>query len=410
MSTTRVERPPLAEDPAEVAERVMAARHLLRHPLVPTSPENATVLRAVRRHQGELVRLFADGVGYRLHVDPSGARLFKTGLGADATRPLKRRSGASFTPRAYALLTLVLAALTRSRNQLLVDELVAQVRSAAVDAAVDVDLDAIGDRRALHAALVALIDLGVLSERDGDLEHWADKRTQSLLDVHRDLLVLLVAAPIGSAGSPEELVVVAALPSAVGGARLAVRRRLLESPLLTTADLPEEHAEWWSRNRHREREWFRDRFGLEVELRAEGAVAIDPEESLTDVEFPGRGGTRHLALLCLEVLADDAREGATPDTPWRAVPLERARVRCLQVLERWADVLRRDQREDPDRAVSEALGVLEALGLVREGSSESGSRTLEVHAAACRYAPAPVLAEAAESGEASLFDLGNHDD
>ena len=76
MSTTRVERPPLAEDPAEVAERVMAARHLLRHPLVPTCPENATVLRAVRRHQGELVRLFADGAGYRLHVDPSGARLF----------------------------------------------------------------------------------------------------------------------------------------------------------------------------------------------------------------------------------------------------------------------------------------------------------------------------------------------
>ena len=33
----------------------------------------------------------------------------------------------------------------------------------------------------------------------------------------------------------------------------------LESPVLTVADLPEEHAEWWRRNRHREREWFHDR-------------------------------------------------------------------------------------------------------------------------------------------------------
>ncbi len=410
MRPATVERPPLAEDPGEVAERVMAARHLLRHPLVPSGPSNATVLRAVRRHQAELTRLFADGTGYRLQVDPSGARLYKAGLGRDATRPARRRSGTPFTPRTYALLCLVLAALTRSRTQLLVDELVAQVRSAAVDAGVDVDLDGISDRRALHAALAALIDLGVLSERDGDLEHWADKRTQSLLDVRRDLLTLLVAAPLGSARSPDELLDVASLPSAVGGARVAVRRRLLESPVLTVADLPEEHADWWRRNRNRESEWFRDRFGLHVELRAEGAVAIDPDDEVSDEQFPGRGGTRHLALLCLEALADAVRTGAAPGEPWRAIPLDRAWTRCREVLERWAEALRRDQREDPERAVTDALALLVSFGLVRHASSEAGTAVLEVHAAACRYAPAPVLVERSGTGEVSLFDVGVRND
>lgn len=408
-----VERPPLAQDPHEVADRVSAARHLLRHPLVPADARNAQVLRLVRRHQGELTRLFADGVGYRLVVDPGAARLFKAGLGRDGTRPLLRRSGTAFTPRAYALLCLVLAALTRSRTQLLVDELVAQVRSSAVDAGVDVDLDGITDRRALHAALLALVDLGVLRERDGDLEHWADKRTQSLLDVRRDLLSLLVSAPLSSARSPGELLDEASLPSAAGGARVAVRRRLLESPVLAVADLPEDHAEWWRRNRNRESEWFSDRFGLTLELRAEGALAVDPDDELTDEEFPGRGGTRHLALLCLEVLASEGVAGADAGQAWAAVPVARAVELCRRVLDEWAEVLRRDQREAPDRAVDEALAVLESMGLVRrttasglvDGTPDAVPRdTLWVHAAASRYAPAPVIAERSASGELSLFD------
>ncbi|GAA4406686.1 hypothetical protein GCM10023168_21960 [Fodinibacter luteus] len=422
MSRVPVERPPLAEDPHDVAERVEAARHLLRHPLVPADERHARILRLVRRHQGELTRMFADGAGYRLHVDPSGARLFKTGLGRDATRPLLRRSGTPFTPRAYALFSLVLAALTRSRTQLLVDELVAQVRSAAVDAGVDVDLDGIVDRRALHAALLALVDLGVLRERDGDLEHWVDKRTQSLLDVRRDLLAILVATPLSSARSPDELLDRASLPSAVGGARVSVRRRLLESPVLTVTDLPDEHAEWWRRNRNRESEWFRDRFGLVLELRAEGAIAVDPADALTDEEFPGRGGTRHLALLCLEALADDARDGSAHGQAWRGIPLDRAEERCRAVLEKWRDVLRRDQRESPAQAVDEAIAVLESMGVARRERGAGGGRDqhgpdqqagvgiLWVHAASSRYAPAPAIAERADSGELSLFATGGEDD
>ncbi|HSC86550.1 MAG TPA: DUF2398 family protein, partial [Polyangiaceae bacterium] len=164
-----------------------AARALLRTPLLHLE-SHPDELAAVRRHRDELSRLFAEGMGYRLVVEPGFARLVKTGLVGDATRGLRRRNDALFTPRRYALLALTLAALARGRRQVMVDELVAGVRSAAVDAGLDIDLDAIAERRALHSALVALIDLGVISERDGDLENWAERRTEALLDVHRDRL------------------------------------------------------------------------------------------------------------------------------------------------------------------------------------------------------------------------------
>ena len=113
--TTTADRIAATADPQDLAERRRAARALLKRPLLASGSTDPDDLRLVRRHQSELIRLFADGLGYRLQVDPTSARLFKTGLGTDSTRPLRRRSGASFTPRAYALLCLTIAALTRAR-------------------------------------------------------------------------------------------------------------------------------------------------------------------------------------------------------------------------------------------------------------------------------------------------------
>ena len=80
--------------------------------------------------------------------------------------------------------------------------------------------------------------------RDGDLLRWAEGAdTTSLLDVRRDRLRLLVAASPSGATGPADLLATAALPSAAGGARVAVRRRLLEQPVLTTDGLPAEQAE-----------------------------------------------------------------------------------------------------------------------------------------------------------------------
>jgi uncharacterized protein (TIGR02678 family) len=418
VTTTRIERPAPAVDHLAVAERTQAARALLQHPLMTAGGPFAEELRLVRRHQSELVRLFAEGLGYRLVVEPGAARLFKAGLGDDCSRPLNKRSGAPFTPRAYALLCLTIAALTRGKAQLLVDELVSQVRSAAADAQIAVDLDSSADRRALYAALTVLVRLGVLSERDGDLDHWADKATQSLLDVHREILSLMISAPLSSATSPQDLLVTVVLPSAAGGARTAIRRTLVESPLMSLERLDEAQADWWRRNRNREREWFRDRFDLDLELRAEGALAVDPQDELTDIVFPGKGATKHLALLLLEQvagLARDAHQGAglanaTRDAEgsavWRVVPDRAVHAAASEVLALWQEGLRRDQRENPDAAVREALNLLRQLGLLRR--CEDGD-AWAVHASAARYATRTTLAEASGSGERSLFDLDQED-
>jgi uncharacterized protein (TIGR02678 family) len=399
--TAAPERPAPAPDLYAEAEVRQAARALLRHPLLYRGAGHDEELALVRRHRTELTRLFADGLGYRLVVEPGLARLLKTGL-TTASRGLRRRNDQLFTPRRYALLALTLAALARARSQLMVDELVAEVRAAAVDAGIDLDLDAISDRRALHAALLALIDLGVLSERDGDLEHWADKRTDSLLDVHRDRLAVLIAAPLGGCQSPGDVLAVVAVPSAAGGARVAARRLLAEHPVLSVDDLTEEQREWWRRNRHREREWFRRALGLDLELRAEGAVAIDPDGELTDRAFPGAGSARHFALLLLEALVTELRatQGATLlGTAWARMALSTARRLGDRVFQEWRPGFRKAHREDPDALFEEALEVLTGVGLLRRDDG----RVL-VHAAAARYAPRPALVQASPGGERSLFD------
>ncbi|MEO5744128.1 MAG: DUF2398 family protein, partial [Terracoccus sp.] len=178
------------------------------------------------------------------------------------------------------------------------------------------------------------------------------------------------------------------------------------------------HAEWWRRNRNREREWFSDRFGLDLELRAEGALAIDPEDELTDIVFPGKGATKHLALLLLEQLARLARDGLHTREPadpirraaqhdvWRAIPDEALRSVAAEVMNLWGEGLRRDQREDPDSGIREALDLLCRLGLLRQGD-DGGSWA--VHAAAARYATETTLAEASDSGERSLFSIFEED-
>lgn len=381
-------------DGVDAAERRAAVRALLLRPLL-TPEAEPEAFRLVRRHRDELTRLLADGLGYRLVVEPTVARLVKPGLGRDATRQLLRPRrdgrGAPFSPRGYALLCLTIAALTRARAQLLVDELVTEVRSAAVDAGIEVDLDTSADRRALHGVLLVLVDLGVLTERDGDLERWGERAdAQSLLDVHRDRLRLLVQAPLGAAGSAGDLLDAPAddalVPSAAGGARVAVRRHLLERPVLSAVDLPEGHADWWSKNRHRESEWFREMAGLELELRAEGALAYDPDERLTDDDFPGAGSLKQFALLLLaEVVAGLPARAAPESGPraWATVPPGLVERCAAGVTAQHASAFRQAYRDDPQALLIEAIGLLVGFGLVEV---DPGG-VWRVHAAASRYRP-----------------------
>lgn len=394
------ERPAPAPDLYAEADVRRAARALLQTPLL-HSDQHHDDLALVRRHRDELTKLFADGLGYRLVVEPALARLYKTGIGRDGRRGLRRRNGNHFTPRAYAMVALVLAALSRSRQQIMIDELVAGVRSAAVDAGVDVDLDALSDRRVLHAALISLIDIGVVSERDGDLEHWAERRTDSLLDVHRDRLAVLVAAPLSRCAKPGEVFEDASLPSSAGGSRVPIRRRLVEHPILSVDGLTDEQRGWWRRNRHREVEWFSNTLGLDLELRAEGAIAIDPSGELTDRVFPGTGSAAHFALLLLAELVEEVRSDSPADPtsgPWARLATSTARTAGDKVFQTWRRGLRKEHRENPDAVFDEAIEILADVGLVQREADG-----LRVHAAAARYAPKPQLIEA-QQAPPTLFD------
>ncbi|MGW5364485.1 TIGR02678 family protein [Actinopolymorpha pittospori] len=392
-----------------------ATRLLLRKPML-TAEVDGDDFRLVRKHARELTRRFAENLGYRLVVEPRVARLYKAGLGRDPNRPLLRPgSDRPFDPRAYALLCLSMAALARCRDQLMIDELVGEVRGMIAEAELDVDLDTPADRRALYAALMALVEFGVLRERDhdgGGLERWvAEPRARSLLDVDRDRLRLMPAVSVVDAASPADLLDGAALPSAAGGARVAVRRRLLESPVMTTGDLTEEQAEWWRRNRNREQERLGELFGVELELRAEGALVIDPEDELSDVSFPGKGTAKQFALLLVERLArwcvDHGAGG-----PWHRVPAEVVAGELEALASQYRTYLNKVHREVPHALHDDVLGVLTAVGLVRVephapnfsgGPDKEGGRAWLVHAVASRYVPHPVTAGSG-ARQASLFD------
>lgn len=395
-------------------ERRAAARVLLRKPML-TAEADGDDFRLVRKHARELTRRFAEDLGYRLVVEPKVARLYKAGLGRDSTRPLLRRGGdRPFDPRAYALLCLTMAALARCRDQLMIDELVGEVRGTIAEAELDIDLDQPADRRALYAALMALVEFGVLRERDhdgGGLERWVtDPHARSLLDVDRDRLRLLPAANLANAMSPADLLDAAALPSAAGGARVAVRRRLLESPVMTTGDLTDEQAEWWRRNRNREQERLGELFGVDLELRAEGALVIDLDDELSDVTFPGKGTAKQFALLLVERLAGwCAAHGASG--PWHPVPVEVVAGELDALASEYRSYLNKVHRETPHALHKDVFGVLTAVGLVQMappasdpdgGSDDAAARAWLVHAAASRYAPQPETMESPAT-QASLF-------
>ena len=179
--------------------------------------------------------------------------------------------------------------------------------------------------------------------------------------------------------------------------------------MLSTDELTDEQAEWWRRGRNREREWFRDRLGLDLELRAEGAVAVDPEGELTDVEFPGAGSARRLALLVLEGLADrlraGAREAAAEERVWRRAGPELVAAVSSEVLAAWGAGFKREYRDDAAAALAAARSVLVAAGLVRLGPDGAWL----VHAAGARYAVRASITEGSPGGQPSLFERRHRD-
>jgi uncharacterized protein (TIGR02678 family) len=364
-------------DAANVAR---CARVLLRRPLLRAGGPDGDLLPLVYRHRVTLQELFARLLGYRLVVERRFARLYKAAPGADHTR-----GEPGLTPHAYAYLALTVAVLTGAGRQVLLSRLVADVRAAAVEAGVPVTDDT-GDRRALAAALRHLVHLGVLTETEGTVATAADgvstPAAEALITIDTDLLGQLLAGPVGEAGTPDELVELAARPGPLG-VEHAVRRRLVEDPVVLHADLPDEQADWLRRNQRRESVVLERCFNLRTETRLEGILASDPEDYLTDVLFPGTSTVARIALLALPRLLagcpDDSADGRVP------VTVPRVRAVCAELVESYPAAWSRQVTEDVDRLVGEVLALLRRIGLARPG----GDGEWLLSPAAHRWVPEP---------------------
>ncbi|WP_046779805.1 TIGR02678 family protein [Streptomyces yangpuensis] len=306
---------PSAHDVALATERRAAGRLLLAHPLVTSTGPHADLFPLIRRHADWLGKRFQQVLGYRLLVDTSYARLFKAGLGAGAGHRLERSTGTAFTPRTYSCLALALSVLVTAPEQVLLSQLVADIKAAAADAGVKLeDTSRAVEKRTLVAALRQLIDWGVLTERDGSVGSLVQEEGgEALITVDREIARIIVSGPLTQSLDGADLVRRAADPG-FGGPRTYVRRRLVETPVVYLDELTAAERDWLRTRQRREAQAFSELLGLEAEIRGEGVALVDPEEELTDVHLPGTGTVAQASLLVLERLVERLRP-ADPGHP-----------------------------------------------------------------------------------------------
>ncbi|MGK5496534.1 TIGR02678 family protein [Streptomyces sp. URMC 125] len=299
---------PSTHDVALAAERRSAARLLLAHPLVTSDGPHSDLFPLIRRHADWLGKRFQQVLGYRLLVDSSYARLFKAGLGAGAGHRLERSTGTPFTPHTYACLALALSVLVTAPEQMLLSQLVADIRAAAADAGIELEeTGRAAGKRTLVAALRQLVQWGVLIETEGHVAALAQEAGgEALITVDRELARVVVAGPLSQSRDGADLVRRAADPG-FGGPRTYVRRMLVETPVVHLDELTDAERDWLRTRQRREAQAFSELLGLEMEIRAEGAALVDPEDELTDLHLPGTGTVAQAALLAVERLVERLR-------------------------------------------------------------------------------------------------------
>ncbi|MFD9598276.1 DUF2398 family protein [Kitasatospora sp. NPDC059973] len=377
-----------AQDRSAAAERRIAARLLLAHPLVTASGPHADGFPLIRRHRDWLTGQFDTLLGYRLVVGPWHARLYKAGLGPGAARRLEHPgTGAPFTPGGYAQLALALSLLVDAPERLPLGPLLAAMRDAAPGpAATPADL---------AMALAALADWQVLGEIPADRS--ADG---VVLTVDRELARAVPAGPPALADDAADLIRRAA--GAEPGT--AVRRRLAETPAVLAADLPADQRDWLDLHRRTGPAALAEFLGLEAELRAEGVALLDPADELTDLALPGAGTLAQAALLLVERLVEEVRP-LPGEATGADVPIPDALIDG--VLGDIADEYglpagwRRDYLADRTALRRDALDLLHRMGLITPAPRGTRPPGWLLRAPAARFAPAPDLRPAPGTGRHS---------
>ena len=390
------------------SERSRAIRLLLRFPLLNAESDHDGFREVVRNHEW-LATWFDDVCGWGLVVDPAAgfARLGKRARGArvDDTRPVRRSRGARqpFDRRRYQLLCLVAAQLVQHP----VTTVGLLARAVAADGGLDTSRHR--ERVALVDVLRLLIEWRALATSGGTVDDFVESQEANAIlqadttRLHRLLVSTVAPGSLPEATSPSAAAVYLGAEARYGrddltGAsttsddeqrlrrvRHMLGRRLLDDPVVHLDDLDDDERAYVDNPAGRQ--WLRSRVeeaGMELEERAEGLLAVDPDGMATDIEFPGPHGNAHqLALLLIEdLVADDgpAGEGVVgqddmaPDDDGnnrgRRRPVELDGDQLAQavdgVFERFPNWAR--SRRDPDGRrllATEAVALLEGFGLVR---------------------------------------------
>lgn len=367
------------------AERSRAIRELLRHPLLDFSSDPDRFGLVVRHHEW-LADWFEASCGWRLTVDIGAgfARLSKRSVRPDPTRPLRRPRGAraQFGRRRFQLLCLVCAELVR--RPVTTIGLLAQ----ALTSEAEFDTSRYGDRSSFVDALLVLGEWGVVRATAGTVEAFQDdERANAILAadtarLHR--LLVSTNAPSHIEKTADLVEAIALLlaeprygdaPQDLGAApeeqrlrwtRHSIARRVFDDPVVLLSDLSEAERDYLLHPSGRA--WLRQRAaeaGLELEERAEGVLAVDPEAIATDLQFPAPVGNAYqLALLLIDRLVSPDPRGHRTVGILTPAALHRAVADVLAGHPAWA----KGQREGdgPAMLAEEAVILLVSFGLVRK--------------------------------------------
>ena len=361
----------LADLPHVAASEVrLCARTLLRHPIMREGGPKADLLPLLHRHRNVLRVLFVSYLGYPLTVERRVARLYKAPDAVDG------RGIANFTARTYAYLALTLAVLVGIGRQILLSQLIAEVRGAAAEAGVRVS-DRPAELRDFAAALQYLVQQGVLEETEGTVQSVQHRYSgEALITVDLELLGYFIPKPHDE--TDEALADRDMLQSSVG---MHARRRLLENPVVLYSELPPDERQYLREHTRQEAYWAEQYLGLQIEIRAEGMAAVDPDGLLTDVPFPGTSTLARISILALPHLLNHA---VSDESGLQRVQGHHLSEVCTELVERYPNAWAKRDLANMDALAGRVADYLLAVGVARP----AGAEELVLVPAAFRWEPA----------------------
>lgn len=281
-----------------------------------------------RRHRRELADMFREHFGWQVIAEDNGpVRLLCQPGAGHVARGLHIRSGRPFDAQRYTLLFLVLASLEAAGARTTLTVLFGQVceRAAAIDG-FDFDHNTAAHRRAFVHAVQAIVDLGVLELADGNEESFASSGAgDALYRVERAHLTRLLATSkppslaVDAEAAISENLYTQTDDGLIRQRRHRVTRALAAEPVLYRSDLDQTEADYITGQEKRLRGLLETWFGLTLETRAEGWVAVDVEQGMTDIDFPSITLAKATALAIID--ASRARRTADQEATWTAADL-----------------------------------------------------------------------------------------